>query len=469
MADFDFNTTAEWNDDATFEGSTSKSDKLRSGIYDDFSDFAKSAQLSSDGTWVYTGGCGHLASGAGMLWYNTGRSWSDFSNAKTWARCVDGYYGTNINHLLVTDKLTAPTPTDRGVGIIGCYRGGGGNCAVKISYKDSSGILHYWKNSVGENIWTTNAADVGQYNTTMNSHGTKYVLETDSTRWRVLAYDYLDNLIDVTTWVNKADTYSNTGNLWFSTGVPSSWNYGTYAFLYSLTQPTTNWKSKVLTPTLDHKLLSLKFDLTGGSVTNYIDKVEIIRESDGAVVSTAPGNITGNTTIYGSAFDNALECTTNEPFRIKLYFQNDGILEVNSIEGEWVHKDVASGGLSLYFEDALGVRYGLEKADSLYYGKVQLSETKKTKVIIVNQDAFRPAKNVLIEAIEHPLDPLGPAQNTYQATSFCLTESGTYTDTLTVDIPAGGSVDIWIAWEVAADASPGWAFWAVKARGEYSV
>ena len=125
--------------------------------------------------------------------------------------------------------------------------------------------------------------------------------------------------------------------------------------------------------------------------------------------------------------------------------------------------------LSLTFENGLGVEYTLEKDSALFFGKIQLSENKKLKAYIRNHDTNRVAENVLIEAIEHPTEPIGGAKDTYESTTFSLTESGTFTPTLTINIPANSQTGIWVSGTEAYNAQPGWGFFAIKAKGEYSV
>jgi hypothetical protein len=127
-------------------------------------------------------------------------------------------------------------------------------------------------------------------------------------------------------------------------------------------------------------------------------------------------------------------------------------------------------GIEIIFENELGVQYDLTKPGALYYAKVQLSETKKLRAIVRNKDAYRVLESVVITPVVHPTEPMGSAQDTYDACTLSTTESGTYTPTLTLgNITAGGTATIWIAWAVAADANPGWCFWALKTEGEYTV
>jgi len=131
----------------------------------------------------------------------------------------------------------------------------------------------------------------------------------------------------------------------------------------------------------------------------------------------------------------------------------------------------ASGlGIEIYFEDALGVKHDLTQANSVYFGKMQLGEIKKMQAFIRNRDTARTLNSVVITPIVHPTEPLGPAENTYEACDLSITESGVFTPALNIaSVPPDSTQEIWIRWTIAADANPGWGFFALKAEGVYDV
>jgi len=126
--------------------------------------------------------------------------------------------------------------------------------------------------------------------------------------------------------------------------------------------------------------------------------------------------------------------------------------------------------IDLQFTDGV-TPYNLTTEGSIYFGKVQLGETKKTAVLLKNNDANRPCKDILISAVAHPTDQMGPAIETFEACKFCLTESGIYTPTLTLPTPlnAGGTIIIWVEWIVQDEAIPGYMKFAIKVTGEYDL
>jgi hypothetical protein len=125
--------------------------------------------------------------------------------------------------------------------------------------------------------------------------------------------------------------------------------------------------------------------------------------------------------------------------------------------------------IALEFTDGV-TPYDLTLEGSIYYGKVQLGETKKTAILLKNLDANRICRDVVIDAVAHPTDQMGPASETYDACKFCLTESGTFVKPLTgITLPAGGQIVIWLEWIVAAEAIPGYMRFAIKVEGAYDL
>jgi len=126
--------------------------------------------------------------------------------------------------------------------------------------------------------------------------------------------------------------------------------------------------------------------------------------------------------------------------------------------------------LELVFDDGAGGVYDLTWDGSLYFGKIQLGEVSKAALRITNPDVNRVCSGILIEAVAHPTDQLGTANDTYLVTEFSDSESGSYSTTHSIPSLAGGSsVTIWIRWSVPTDALPGFGRFAIKATGVYEL
>jgi hypothetical protein len=126
--------------------------------------------------------------------------------------------------------------------------------------------------------------------------------------------------------------------------------------------------------------------------------------------------------------------------------------------------------VSITFEDALGVDYDLTKPNAIPFGDIQLSDVETIEVKVKNEDANRTLENVEITPVAHPTEQTGTAEDTYESCTLSLSESGPFTSPLTVgNIPAGGTVSVWVRWSVAAGANPGVGFYALQATGEYTA
>ena len=124
-------------------------------------------------------------------------------------------------------------------------------------------------------------------------------------------------------------------------------------------------------------------------------------------------------------------------------------------------------GLSLIFQDELGVEYDL-LTNLIDFEKLVRGTTEKVMVVLKNQDAGRVCYNLVLTPIAHPTNQLGTAEDTYEATDLSLSESGPFNSPLTIgSVPAGSETDIWIRWAIAAGALPGYGQFAVQAEGEY--
>lgn len=126
--------------------------------------------------------------------------------------------------------------------------------------------------------------------------------------------------------------------------------------------------------------------------------------------------------------------------------------------------------VELIFKDpTTGIPYDL-LTNPIYFGELQLRETKKIKVILKNVDTSRNLLTPVVAAVVHPTAQFGPAENTYDACFMSITESGTFTNPLILGtMPPAGEQDIWIKWEIANDALPGKGQFAMQVTGEYDL
>lgn len=127
--------------------------------------------------------------------------------------------------------------------------------------------------------------------------------------------------------------------------------------------------------------------------------------------------------------------------------------------------------IEVVFKDPdTGLAYDLTWPNSIPFGKFQLGETKKVKVILKNTDAARNCKDVSVEPIMHPTDQVGTAEDTYDACDLSTDEAGPFVKPLVVGtMPPSGEQDVWIRWVIAPEALPGYGFFALKATGEYDL
>ena len=124
-------------------------------------------------------------------------------------------------------------------------------------------------------------------------------------------------------------------------------------------------------------------------------------------------------------------------------------------------------GLSLIFQDELGVEYDL-LTNLIDFEKLVRGTTEKVMVVLKNQDVARLCNNVVLTPIAHPTDQLGTAEDTYDATDLSLSESGPFSSPLVIALLGPNSeTNIWIRWAVAEGALPGDGQFAVQAEGEY--
>lgn len=124
--------------------------------------------------------------------------------------------------------------------------------------------------------------------------------------------------------------------------------------------------------------------------------------------------------------------------------------------------------IAVLFTDLIGGVYDLTWGNAISFGKMQIDEMKKINVLVINQDTNRACNNVIITPVPHPTEQLGTKEDTYDACTLCLSESGTFVSPINIgNIPAGGSISLWIKWDLPAGCNPGYGFYAVKAEGEY--
>jgi hypothetical protein len=101
---------------------------------------------------------------------------------------------------------------------------------------------------------------------------------------------------------------------------------------------TGDWTSSSVSM-VGKRLYKIDLTVSSADANNYIDKVEVLRASDNAVLSTYSGNITssGTTSLYSANFDNGFDCTYDVNVKIKVYFVGDSSAAVilEALDG-WV-------------------------------------------------------------------------------------------------------------------------------------
>lgn len=120
--------------------------------------------------------------------------------------------------------------------------------------------------------------------------------------------------------------------------------------------------------------------------------------------------------------------------------------------------------INLIIQDESDVPYDLSSY-LIDFGRIRSGETKKVKVILKNVGFT--TQEVTLQAIPHPTSQVGLPENTYEAASLSLSESGTYYEILNVGtIGPNTETDIWIQWQMPPQAIPGAARFALQANGK---
>ena len=127
--------------------------------------------------------------------------------------------------------------------------------------------------------------------------------------------------------------------------------------------------------------------------------------------------------------------------------------------------------ISILYEDPENPGYFYDLTDQpISFGDIQLGESKKMKVQLVNNDANRNLTDVVVSALAHPTEQVGTAEDTYDVTDIGTDETGPFSNPLSVGtIGPGAKQDLWIRWSIEPEALPGVCFFATKATGEYAL
>lgn len=120
--------------------------------------------------------------------------------------------------------------------------------------------------------------------------------------------------------------------------------------------------------------------------------------------------------------------------------------------------------LNLVIQDESDVPYSL-LTRLIDFLRIRPSETLK-KMIVLKNVGFT-TEDITLQCIAHPTAQVGLPENTYEAATLSLTESGTYYEKLLVGTKGPDvETNIWIKWAMPPEILPGGAQYAIKARGK---
>jgi len=134
----------------------------------------------------------------------------------------------------------------------------------------------------------------------------------------------------------------------FNSSYATPGNYGTWREGDIVVLPyksTGDWRSASITMGAGRKLTSVTLTVSGGTASRKLTKVEILRASDNAVLSTYTGSITSTVTLLTGDFDMGFDPTLSTNFKVKVYFASDGTdtILLDSITGTFTSLGYSMG------------------------------------------------------------------------------------------------------------------------------
>jgi len=353
---FVYDTELDFNN-GTHNGTSVDTDgRLKSIIYDNFTDFTKCEQIISEyNTIPFTYNLGYAeqstigANSIGFLVNENGTELGNIKNFSTKSRLHSGSSPKTYIGLGYSDNR--PTDTSLMTHTIEVYYTfafvGFNRWTMRIRYLNDTGVYNYWD---GDSWETSGYIILSMPSSAGRIYSTFY--ESNGTSFNITVHDEFTGLeITKTNNVSLSDVNNTNANYWAICGSEYNVNANNRIYYYNLHQENTIWQSNLIETPENFTIRNLNISLENSSLdASYINSIEVLDENN-VTIDWYNNSVVQNTTLNQFDFENNLLGIINSNFSLKFNFKNTNsneyleILSLNLTFDEPIFVPVADAGI----------------------------------------------------------------------------------------------------------------------------